>query len=199
MNDLMPIALVLSWLAIVALTIVVYALSRQIGVLHQRISPVGALSLGQTIEAGSPAPQFTLPSLTGGEVVIGGEAEKVTLLFFLSSNCPVCKTLLPALTAIARQEADWVKVIFASDGDESEHHSLIMEHGLRAYPYLLSTELGMSYQISKLPYAVLIDKNGVIAAHGLANSREHIESLFEALRLDVTDIQHYQATMKTGA
>ena len=40
----------------------------------------------------------------------------------------------------------------------------------------------MAYQISKLPYGVLIDSKGQVTAHGLINNREHIESLFEAFR-----------------
>lgn len=51
------------------------------------------------------------------------------------------------------------------------------------YPYILAPELGMSYAIGKLPYAVLLDPQGVVASQGLVNSREHIESLFESHRM----------------
>ena len=49
----------------------------------------------------------------------------------------------------------------------------------------------MTYEIGKLPYGVLIDEQGVIAAQGLTNSREHVESLFEAKRLGVSSIQEF--------
>jgi methylamine dehydrogenase accessory protein MauD len=175
---------IISWFAIVALGVLVYALSRQIGVLHERIKPVGALSLGKAIQAGDTAPVFHENSLTGGMVRVGGEdiAGKSTLLFFMSSTCPVCKTLMPVLKSIGHQEKDWLKLIFASDGHEVEHMGVIREHDLRDYPYLLSDEVGMAYQISKLPYGVLIDSKGQVAAHGLINNREHVESLFEAFR-----------------
>jgi methylamine dehydrogenase accessory protein MauD len=39
----------------------------------------------------------------------------------------------------------------------------------------------LAYQVGKLPYAVLIDASGVIRAKGLVNTREHVESLFEAM------------------
>jgi len=174
----------ISWIAIIALGIMVYALSRQIGVLHERIKPVGALSLGKAIQAGDLAPVFHENSLTGGMIRVGGQdiTGKSTLLFFMSATCPVCKTLLPVLKSIGHQEADWLKLILASDGHETEHMDVIRQHDLRDYPYLLSTEVGMAYQISKLPYGVLIDSKGQVAAHGLINNREHIESLFEAFR-----------------
>ena len=184
----MTIALVISnivsWIGIVALGVMVFALSRQIGVLHERIKPVGALSLGKAIQVGDTAPVFHENSLTGGMVRVGGEdiTDKSTLLFFMSSTCPVCKTLMPALKSIGNQASDWLKLVFASDGHEAEHMDVIREHDLRDYPYLLSSEVGMAYQISKLPYGVLIDSQGQVAAHGLINNREHVESLFEAFR-----------------
>jgi methylamine dehydrogenase accessory protein MauD len=49
----------------------------------------------------------------------------------------------------------------------------------------------MSYGVSKLPYAVLIDSEGFVAAQGLVNTREHVESLFEAERHGVASIQDY--------
>ena len=185
---------IISWLAIVGLSILVFALARQVGVLHERINPVGALSLGKVIEAGKDAPKFTLPSLNGGMVDIGGvdEQGQSTLLFFLSSSCPVCKTLLPILKGIQQQEP-WLKLVFASDGDEAEHRRFIVQHDLAGFPYLLSSEMGMTFQISKLPYGVLIDADGIISAHGLINNREHLESLFEAKELGVTSVQAYNA------
>jgi len=33
----------------------------------------------------------------------------------------------------------------------------------------------MTYRVSKLPYAVLIDEEGVLRAKGLVNTREHLE------------------------
>lgn len=187
---------IISWIAILGLSVLVFALARQVGVIHERIKPVGALSLGKVIKAGVDAPKFNLPSLTGGTVNVGEVCKKdqSTLLFFLSSSCPVCKTLLPILTGIQQQEP-WLKLVFASDGSEAEHQQFIERHGLSGFPYLLSTELGMAFQVSKLPYGVLIDADGIISAHGLINNREHLESLFEAKELGVTSQQGYDATV----
>ena len=48
-----------------------------------------------------------------------------------------------------------------------------------------------TYGVSKLPYAVLIDEQGKIASMGIVNSREHLESLFEAKEHKVASIQEY--------
>ena len=184
MIEALVISNVVSWLAILALGVLVFALSRQIGVLHERIRPVGALSIGQALKVGDEAPLFLEPGLNGGMVRIGGAATdgRVTLLFFLSSDCPVCKTVLPMLTAIAGQEKSWLRVVFASDGHAPDHQALIKAFGLEDFGYVLSTEVGLSYQVAKLPYGYLLDTGGEVVAHGLINTREHLESLFEAYR-----------------
>ncbi len=182
MIEALTVAVALSWIVIIALCLVVYALTRQIGLLHDRIKPVGALSLGQALQVGDPAPDFSLTSLNGGEAQIGGEAHdgRKTLLFFLSSTCPVCKELLPALKSLAADEKKHLRLVFASDGDEAEHRAFISRHRLESYPYLLSAEAGMAYRISKLPYGILIGQSGSVLSHGLVNTREHIDSLVEA-------------------
>ncbi|QXI40313.1 methylamine dehydrogenase accessory protein MauD [Pseudomonas xantholysinigenes] len=190
------ISSLLSWAIILMLTLAVWALARQVGLLHERIQPVGALSLGKAIKAGDTAPVFTLASLTGGSVSLGGTDQQGqgTLLFFLSETCPVCKTLLPVLDALRRQER--LRVVLASDGEADEHLAFIAAHGLQAFPYLLSREVGLAYQISKLPYGVLIDEHGTVASHGLVNTREHLESLLEARRLGHATVQAYNAAQQ---
>lgn len=190
------ISSLLSWAIILMLILAVWALARQVGLLHERIQPVGALSLGKAIKAGDTAPVFTLPSLTGGSVSLGRASGQGTLLFFLSETCPVCKTLLPVLDALRRQER--LRVVLASDGEADEHLAFIAAHSLQAFPYLLSREVGLAYQISKLPYAVLIDEHGRVASHGLVNTREHLESLLEARRLGHATVQAYNAAQQGG-
>ena len=57
---------------------------------------------------------------------------------------------------------------------------------------------GTLFEVSKLPYAVLIDASGSIRAKGLVNTREHVESLFEADRLGVASLQEYLEAEPTG-
>ena len=68
---------------------------------------------------------------------------------------------------------------------------MIQKEGLHALPYLLGPEVGMTFQVGKLPYAVLIDREGVIRAKGLVNSREHLESLAVAEETGYGSIQAY--------
>jgi methylamine dehydrogenase accessory protein MauD len=178
---------------VVVLSLVVLALARQIGVLHERVAPAGALTTRAGPAPGEAAPALDVTTLDGRTLRVGGASERGrrTLLFFLSPTCPVCKTVLPSVLRVAGSEVPPVDVVLASDGDRDEHLAYVEQNRLRGLVYVLSTELGLTYAIGKLPYAVLIDPDGVVRAKGLVNSREHVESLFEADRLGVATIQDY--------
>jgi methylamine dehydrogenase accessory protein MauD len=188
--DAMTISVVLLWLAVLALGLLVWALSRQVGVLFERVAPMGALVTDAGPAVGQPSPIFDLIGLQSEQVVIGGPQAQPTLLFFLAPTCPVCKKLIPILKHLARDEASSLRVVLASDG-EGDHLQFMRDQGLQAMPYLLSTELGMSYRVSRLPYAVLMDREGTVRAKGLVNSREQLDSLLNAHDMDTPTIQKY--------
>lgn len=181
------------WLAVVVLAGVVVALTRQIGVLYERVAPAGALLQGQGPLVGAAAPVVDVEDLRGRAFRVGAARDdgRSTLLFFLSPTCPVCKTLLPVLRSIARREARWLDVVLASDGPAVEHETFVRAERLESFAYLLSPALGMTWQVGKLPYAALVDADGVVRAKGLVNTREHLESLFEAMERGVASIQDY--------
>ena len=56
---------------------------------------------------------------------------------------------------------------------------------------MLSTELGLALGVNKLPFAALLDSDGVLKARGLVNNREHVESLLTAAEMDVSSLQEY--------
>lgn len=193
MTEALLISNLLLWIAVVVLAVVVVALTRQIGVLHERVFPVGALVMPGGPKVGEAAPVVSAADLAGRPLVVGGAAEdgRQTLLFFVSPTCPVCKTLLPVVLSLAARAVPPTRLVFASDGDLTEQRAFVARAGLGAHPYVVSSELGLAYQVGKLPYAVLIDAAGVLRAKGLVNTREHVESLFEAARLGVASMQEW--------
>lgn len=112
----------------------------------------------------------------------------------------MCKTLLPIVNSIAHAERDWLRVILASDGgDADKHREFQRREKLDAFPYVLSETLGRSFGVGKLPYAVLIDGDRKVASMGLVNSREHLESLFEAKERGIASLQEFAARRAAGA
>jgi methylamine dehydrogenase accessory protein MauD len=193
MMDALLISNVLLWILVLVMACVIFALVRQIGVLDERVAPAGALMLGSGPKVGETAPVLEVVDLSGARRQIGGKHAqgRNTLLLFLSPTCPICKTLLPVLKSVARAEGRWLDIALASDGNKKEHEAFVREHQLDRLPYIVSIELGLAYRVAKLPYAVLIDGAGVIRSAGLVNSREHLESLFEASERGVASVQEF--------
>jgi len=180
------------WMGLLVLGIVCMALARQIGVLHQRIAPAGALSLSQPLKLGDPTPELALPGLDGSIVQIGGvRGGRSQLLLFLSPQCTICEALLPAVRSAQKAESGWLDIILASDGAHDRHDDFVREKNLGKFPYVVSEQLGRSYGVAKLPYAVLIDEAGRLSSTGLVNTREHLESLFIAKETGVSNIQQF--------
>lgn len=184
---------VVLWIAVIVLSLVCLALARQVGLLHERIAPAGALMLPErTLKIGEAAPVMSVRALNGATVEIGGaRAGRGQLLFFLAPDCPVCKSLLPVLRSTATAEHGWLDVVLASDGDGVDHVAFAAAPDLKGFPYVLSEPLGRAFGVSKLPHAALIDETGRLAAMGLINTREHLESLFEAKERGVASLQQY--------
>ena len=193
MVDALIVSNILLWILVMVLAGVVFALVRQVGVLHERVAPAGALVVRGGPAPGRPAPELALEAWNGEPLRIGGAAAdgRSTLLCFVSPTCAVCKTLLVVLDSARSAEASWLRVVLASDGPREEHEAFVRDHGLPQASYVLSTELGLQFGASRLPFAVLIDENGVVRASGLVNTREHLESLFEARERGAASLQEY--------
>jgi methylamine dehydrogenase accessory protein MauD len=193
----LAISNVVLWVVVLALLVLVLALTRQIGVLHERIAPAGALMINKGLAVGEKVPVVDVSDLNkNGQVLQVGELRAdglSTLLLFVSPTCPVCESLLPVLQSSRKQEKSWLRIVLASDGDLDTQREFVRNHGLTDFPYVVSAPLGMTYQVSRLPFAALVDGGGVLRARGLVNSREHLESLFEAKRLGVASLQEYFA------
>jgi methylamine dehydrogenase accessory protein MauD len=190
---------VLLWITQIGMLLTVVALARQIGVIHERLTPVGALTMDHGPKVGDPAPSFTLSKLGGGEIRLGVATGRSQLLFFLSPTCPVCKQLLPVLRSLSQHEKASLDIVLASDGALEEHQRFYVREKLVPFPYVLSTELGITFRISKLPYAVVIGPTGLISAKGLVNNREQLESLLIAQEMGVASLQDYRAKMRDQA
>lgn len=200
MIDPVVLSLVVLWGVVIALGVCVLALSRQIGILYERVAPMGALMMDHGPKVGELAPPVAVTTWEGHSLTIGKAAAKSTLLFFVSPTCPVCKKLLPIIRSVQGRESRWLNVVLASDGDRTEHVEFHDKHQLSDFSYTLSQPLGMAYKISKLPYCVLLDAGGTVRAKGLVNSREQVESLLTAYEHGVASVQeHLQHQMTIDA
>ena len=204
MGELMTASVVVLWILVLVLAALLFALSRQVGVILERISPVGALMTNSLLRVGGPAPALRLESLEGQEVALGdlgpaSQGGRSTLVFFVGPQCPICRGLLPVAKSIARRESKWLDLVLASDGGtEESHRAYVAKHKLDGIAYVVSEALGRAYGVAKLPFAVLIDEQRRISSFGMVNSRDHLESLFEAKERRVESLQQYLSDRRDG-
>jgi methylamine dehydrogenase accessory protein MauD len=196
MASALPYVVAIQLVITLALAVLVFALARQVGVLHERVAPMGAMTSDQGPAVGEPAPALSVATLAGGRIEIGGPSAvaRSLLLLFVSPSCPVCKKLLPIARSFA--SAERLEVVLIGDGEAAEQRAMIEEFQLEQLPYVNSPQVGMAFQVGKLPYAVLIDAQGVIRAKGLVNHREHLESLIVAQETGFATIQAYLASRR---
>jgi methylamine dehydrogenase accessory protein MauD len=189
----------LLWIVVILQGVTILALARQIGVLHDRVAPAGALTTAAGPGVGEQSPRLEVHALAGNAITVGGKlaAGKALLMLFVSSSCPICKKLIPIAKDFARSER--LDVLFVGDADAAEQRKLILEFELDEHCFVNGPEVGMTYRIDKLPYAVLLDDAGMIAAKGLVNSREHFESLIVAKETGYATIQSYLKSQSEAA
>jgi len=177
---MLVISNVLLWAIMALLVVTVLALARQIGVLHERIAPMGALVTDHGPSAGQPAPRLEAMTLQGDALTIGAptKSARPDLLLFVAPGCPVCKKIIPIAKTVARNED--LRLVFIGDGEIEAQRKMLRLYDLASYPFANGPQIGQAFRIGKLPYAVLIGGDGVIVAKGLVNTREHLESLVVA-------------------
>lgn len=189
----------LLWVIVGLLSLTVLALARQVGVLHERVAPAGALINGAGPGVGEQSPRLEVKALAGNDIIVGAKLApgRALLMFFVSQTCPICKKLIPIALDFARSER--LDVLFVGDADLAEQRKLISRFGLDERRFVNGPEIGMTYRVDKLPFAVLLDDQGVIAAKGLVNSREHFESLIIAKETGYATIQTYLQAQSEAA
>ena len=200
MTQALLVSNVILWALVIGLSLLVLALARQVGVLHERVAPAGALLPTSGPKVGELTTALDITALAGGSVTIGGEKPDpgAMLVLFISPTCPVCKSLVPTAKSLVKSEPGRLALVFASDGAENEqqllqHRAYVKDLRITEYPYVISMQLGMTYQVSKLPFALLIGNDGILKSKGLVNSREHLESLLESMDSGIASIQEFVA------
>lgn len=170
---------VVLWVLVVALALVVVALARQVGTLHLRLGPRGALEVD---EEGPPLGEAPEPidalDLDGASVTVGGPGVS-QLLLFVSPGCPVCREVLPSLPAAA--QAGRLAPMVVADVPREEAAEAYGHERVEA-PIVPGPEIAREYGVPGTPYAVILDVMGVVRAKGTVNNLEQIEGLVDTAR-----------------
>jgi hypothetical protein len=157
------------WLLLVALAVAVVALARQVGTLHLRLSPLGALEVD---DEGPPLGEGLSPHAASGErgerLTIGGPSTRARIALFVSPSCPVCSAVKPGLPAAARS-AGMLPMVVADP------------------------ELERRLDIPGTPFVLVLDSFGVVRSKGTVNNLEQLEGLVDTAMRRIEDDLHGEA------
>lgn len=169
---------VVLWILVVVLCVLVVALARQIGTLHLRLGPRGALELDEEGPplGDAPPPRDAL-DLDGNPVTIGGPG-RAQLLLFVSPGCMVCGQVLPSLPVLARSHD--LTAVAISEEDEIETRRELGRY--RDVTLVAGHEHFSAYSVPGTPYAVVTDRLGVVRGKGTVNNLEQFEGLISTAR-----------------
>ena len=195
MLTVLIVSQILSWIVILGLGLALLALARQVGVLHVRLAPAGALLTGKGPVVGETAPVLDVATIDGAPLAIGKARDRMQLLLFVSPHCPLCKDLIPIAKNFARAEK--LDIVFVGDDALDEQRAMIARLDMAGLPFVNGSIVGRTFHVDRLPHAVLIGDNGTLLSKGLVNSREHLESLVTAHELGVVSVQDYLANSKS--
>jgi methylamine dehydrogenase accessory protein MauD len=174
---------VVLWILVILLSILVVALARQIGVLHLRLGPRGALEIDEEGPPLGEAPEAVhLRDVEGRPVTIGGPGDG-QLVLFVSPDCSLCRVVLPSLPVAARAAGLEPRVVVDAPGvgDAAE------ELAGTGVPVVTDPPLTEAYRVPGTPYAVALDAMGVIRAKGTVNNLEQMEGLVDTARRRLSD------------
>jgi peroxiredoxin len=116
------------------------------------------------LPVGTPAPNFRLPQVAGGELSLDDYAGARVLLVFSDPDCGPCNQLAPELERMQRSP-QLPQIVMISRGNPEANRAKVSEYVL-AFPVALQRkwEISREYGIFATPVAYLIDEQGIIAA-----------------------------------
>jgi hypothetical protein len=147
-------AFVMQWVLLGVLCVVVVALARQVGTLHLRLGPRGALE----IDTEGPALGEALPAVPArgedGEAIVVGGHGRGRLVLFSSPTCIVCREVAPGLPAAARAGGLVPQVVHDPEAERA-------------------------FDVPGTPFLLVLDELGIVRAKGTVNTLEQMEGLVD--------------------
>jgi len=135
------------------------------GSVTNRFRPVAESRLNRSgLKAGTPAPPFSLPTVTGGNISLEAYRGRPVLLVFSDPSCGPCDALAPRLEQLHRGASD-LAVLMVSRGSVADNRAKVAEYDL-TLPIGLQRhwEVSRAYGMFATPIGYLIDAQGILAS-----------------------------------
>lgn len=130
------------------------------------IAALLASSSALALEAGSPVPSLTLPSLNGNAVALDGFRDQVVLVNFWATWCGPCREELPALESLRQRYKDQgFEVVGVNVDSVSANAAAFVDRFKLSYTVVLDPEFAAARQFGAdaMPISYLIGRDGRVA------------------------------------
>ncbi len=161
-----------------------FQLMRQNGRLLERLEALEATPgsrpiPGRARQLGKAVPSFALPDLDGREITLERllETGRELLLVFTDPGCHACNPILPVVGERQRRPDAGPLPVVMSLGDADANRVKASEHGLDLVLLQKDFDLAKALGISGMPGAVLVGRDGRVAAEPVENSDRVAELL----------------------
>ncbi len=118
------------------------------------------------VRIGAPAPDFTLPDLTGHKITLSSLRGKVVLLNFWSTTCGPCVAEIPALNSLSKELRNQGLVVLGVSIDQAEGPVRELVSRLKVgYTNLLDCSKDVyfdSYGLFGQPISIIVDQRGFV-------------------------------------
>lgn len=174
-----------AWIAAFALlallsvvnAVVLVAVMRQVGVLHERVRPTG---FGE-IAGPPPGAVLRAPSLTtvGGAVARRQPEAPIWIAGYVTPGCGLCEGLPGIMQAYGRHASAGMDLFLVTDVPEGEARAFLRHAG--DMPFTRAEGLRDEYAIPGSPYVLALQRTGdaevTVLAGGIVNTLEQLEDL----------------------
>lgn len=173
MSDAWLASFILLWFLVIANTVALLAIGREVALLARRLPGEAARRAGPRL--GSPLSDVQGQALGGNEVIIRGEALTSAVLLFLSDNCQACDEMLAGLSSLRTEAGDYEFVVLLEREPAAD---LPLVAAFRD-EIVVSPGAFRTFDVGVVPFAVVV-KDGVPDAKG---QLPHLEHLRESMGL----------------
>jgi peroxiredoxin len=134
---------------------------------------------------GTPAPEFTLPSLTGENRSLQSlrEQGKTICLIISSPYCESCVALLPHIKNWMREHEESLDIFVISRGTVKDNLAKLKDLDAARVLLQQAFEVSEGYGVTANPAAVLVGADGLIQSH-LVVGRDEIQQLISSALLN---------------
>ena len=140
----------------------------------------------EPLTEGTPAPDWSLPTMAGGTVRLADLRGKIVLVDFFYKSCAPCCAALPILQSLHEKFKDRGVVVVGidpyDDPAKDEMATFLSKRGITYMVLFSDHELSKAYRVHAFPTLFILDRDGKIVETHIGFSKEMGTELEEQLQ-----------------